>query len=121
MNTLTIFPSLLDYMLLSPLILRLAVSIFILSLGYDRLNKNFGWALVLYLATSVLLILGLYTQVASILGILTLKLDIYSNYWSKRAEEKIPRNIYILYGLAGIVLISLLFTGPGFWAIDLPF
>ncbi len=120
MNTLTIFPYLLDYMLVSPLILRIFVGLFILSLTSDA-YKKIGLASVIYLGMVILLVLGLYTQIASILGILVLKYDLYSNYWSKRKVMDIPKNIYFLYGLAGIILLSLLFSGPGFWAFDLPF
>ncbi|MFZ2522347.1 MAG: hypothetical protein WAX44_03970 [Minisyncoccia bacterium] len=120
MNTLTIFPYLLDYMLVSPLILRVFVGLFVLSLASDA-YKKFGLLAIVYLGVAVLLLLGLYTQIASILGVLVLKYDLYKNHWSKRKVVEISKNTYFLYGLAGVVLLSLIFTGPGFMAFDLPF
>lgn len=116
-----IFPHLLDYVLVAPLILRVFVALFIGSLVIDKFKKKFDIILIFYIATFVLLLLGLFTQIATILGILILKLDFYTKYWSKRASEDISRNTYFLYALAGAILISLLTTGPGFWAFDLPF
>lgn len=121
MNTFAFFPSLLDYMLLGPLLLRLAVSVFILHLGFQRYKKRLNWTLIFYVGVPILLILGLYTQISSLLGIAVLKFDIYTNFWSKRKEEKVPMNIYMLYGMAGVILLSFLVTGPGFLAFDLPF
>jgi uncharacterized membrane protein YphA (DoxX/SURF4 family) len=120
MNTLTTFPSLLDYLFFAPSILRLAVSLFILSLAFDKYYKKPDISLVFYVVSFILLFLGWHTQIASIIAIGTLKLDIYRNYWSKRKEEKISKNTYFLYGLAGIILLSLLATGPGAFAFDLP-
>ncbi len=121
MNTLTIFPHLLDYVLLAPLVLRIFVSFFILSLGLDSYRKKADLTLIIYFGTVVLLILGLYTQIAVIAGVLALIIDMYRNYWSKRRNVDIPKNVYFIYGMAGVILLSLLVSGPGFLAIDLPF
>lgn len=121
MHALTIFPRLLDFVLVAPLILRLTVSIFILILCLDRYKKPMNWTMVFYAAAGILLILGLYTQATAILGVIVLKFDFYTNYWVKRNETKVTKEMYMLYAMAGIVLLSLLVTGPGLFAFDLPF
>ncbi len=65
-------------------------------------------------------LIGMYTQVAVLFAIAALKFDMYADYWKNRAMTPIKAEMYFLYGFPIIILISLLFTGPGFFAIDWP-
>jgi len=111
---LSIFPDLLTFGLLSPLILRIAISIIGIKYGFLRFKKPMKWFSILYIVTSIFIFIGLYTQIAVLIGIALAKIDFYIN---KNNAEK--PNIYI-YSLIIMVLLSLLFTGPGFLAFDLP-
>ncbi len=64
--------------------------------------------------------LGLYTQITALAAIAILKLDFYWDYWTNRKTVPIPENQKILFGVFIVILISLLLTGPGFLAFDLP-
>ena len=64
--------------------------------------------------------MGFYTQISSLVGIVLLKLDFYLDYWKNRKNASVPVNYYLLYGLAGIVLVSLVLTGAGAFAFDIP-
>ncbi len=120
MHTLSIFPSLLTFGIFAPFLLRLAVAVFILSLGYDRYKKPMKWSSLAYLLIGGFIFLGLYTQIIAILAIGIIKFDMYLDYWKDRKIIPIPKNIYFLYGITGIILLSLLITGPGAIAIDYP-
>jgi len=116
MHPLAVFPQLLTFGLVAPLLLRLAVGLFVLNLGRERYGKQYSWATIFYAVAGALLVLGLYTQIAVITAIIILKLDFYtSKKTSPPSKEK-----YILQVVMNIILISLLFTGPGFLAFDLP-
>lgn len=120
MQILSIFPSLLTYEMLSPFILRLTVGAFVLWLGYNRYRKEYKPATFLYIISGGLVVLGLYTQIASLLAIAVLKMDFYMDYWKNKSVVPVSKQMYFLYSMAGVILFSLLFTGPGFLAIDLP-
>ena len=120
MHPLSIFPSLLTFGLISPLLLRLSVGLFILFLAKDRYKKTYKWSAVVYFLSGLMIILGLYTQIAVLFGAASLKFDFWVDYWRNRKTTPIKMEIYFLYGIAGIILLSLLFTGPGFLAFDLP-
>lgn len=121
MNPLNTFPALLDFLRLSPLLLRIVIGIFIFSLGYDRRKKSYSFLSALYFICGVTLIFGFYTQISSLVGIALLKLDFYFDYWKSRKTIPVPRNYYMLYVIAVVVLLSLLFTGAGAKALDMPF
>ena len=120
MHPLTTFPQLLFLGLISPTILRLVVSLFVIYLGYKRSKKEYNWSSIFYVVAGVLVLLGLYTQIAVIVGIIVLKFDFYIDYFRNRKTKPVSINEYILYAFAGIILLSLIFTGPGLFAFDLP-
>lgn len=117
---LTLFPQLLDFGFFAPLILRLVVSLFMLYLGYKRYGKQYKWTSILYLLSGSLVLLGVYTQLAAIIGIAMLKFDMYTNFWKNRNVAPVSVEKYFLYGIAIVILLSLLLTGPGALAFDLP-
>ena len=120
MHTLTIFPRLLDFVLLAPLLLRLTVGGLILLFGWERYKKTYKWTSIIYIVTSVFLIIGLYTQIASIVGIGLLKFDYYIDFYRNKKTTPIPNEYKIITFVLIVILTSLLFTGPGAFAFDLP-
>jgi hypothetical protein len=121
MQTLSIFPDLLFLgPSISPLILRIIVGLFILYLAYDRKHKEYNYLYVINGITGIALFLGIYTQLAVILGLVLIKLDFYLNYWKSRNINPVSIERYFLYFFAGVILVSLLFTGPGGFSFDLP-
>ena len=116
MHTLTTFPALLDYILLAPLILRLAVGFLRLGAGTARYKKDYKWLSILYVISSIFIIVGLYTQISSIIAIVL----IFFDYYMEKKIAPVSREKKALMILMIAILISLLFTGPGFLAFDLP-
>lgn len=121
MHPLNTFPGLLDYSRLAPFIIRLAVGIFIIYLGRNRQSKKFKTLSLVYYIFGLFLVSGYYTQISSIVGIVLLKLDFYVDYWKDRKTKPVPKYFYFLYAIAGLVLVSLIFSGAGLLALDMPF
>ena len=115
-HPLTMFPALLTYGLLAPFILRLSVGIIRLFAGIERYKKEYKWTTILYVISSLMIIVGLYTQIAVIVAIILIKFDFYL----EKKAGGLSREKTTLAVLMTMILISLLFTGPGFWAFDLP-
>ncbi len=121
MQPLSMFPQLLFLgPVVAPFLLRLVVSIFILHLAKERKSKEYPFSYLIYIVVGGLLFFGLYTQPASLVGIALIKFDFYLDYWKNRKIKPVDPEKYFLYFLAGIILFSLLFTGPGGFAFDLP-
>ena len=116
MHPLSIFPQLFFLGFITPLLLRLSVGLFVIYLGKNRSQKPYNWSAIIYIISGVLLILGLYTQITAIISILVISFDFFIDKGSTSfsTEKK------ILYFIMKIILLSLLFTGPGFLAFDLP-
>jgi uncharacterized membrane protein YphA (DoxX/SURF4 family) len=129
------FPDLLTYSLLSPFILRVVAGLIFIDLGVLAFrNEKERWIaslstlkvpspeLVLKIiggieiAGGLMLILGFYTQIAAlILGLLTFA-EAYTEY---KEPEVLKRNI-IFYIMLLAIVVSLLFSGAGAFAFDLP-
>lgn len=129
------FPDLLTYSLLSPFILRVVAGLIFANLGFLAFkNEKERWIASLStlkvpspelsvkiiggieIAGGVMLILGFYTQIAAlVLGLLTFA-ETYIEY---KEPEILKRNI-VFYIMLLAILISLLFSGAGAFAFDLP-
>lgn len=120
MTPLNTFPHLLDYYRYSFFIVRVIVGLFVIALGKERQNKKSILAYVYYIFGATL-VLGYYTQVSAIVGIILLKFDFYVDYWRDRKIRPVPKHFYYLYAMAGLILVSLVFSGAGMWAFDMPF
>ena len=116
MHPLTTFPDLLTFGMIAPLLLRLAVGILRLFAGLERGKKQYKWTSVFYVLSSLMIIVGLYTQIASLVAIVL----IFFDYYTENKIAPLTREQKALTILMTIILISLLFTGPGFLAFDLP-
>ncbi len=120
---LSIFPSLLAFEGFAPLIIRLVLGITLAWFGYQKIKgrgQSSGSNSLLYgileIIIALFLIVGLFTQIAALLNalILVIKLGFKVN---QKAFLTNGVNYYILL-LA--MAISLVFTGAGFIAFDLP-
>lgn len=133
---LTVFPELLAFSLFAPFILRVAIGIAFVALGAKHFGKSavsvreelvrvFPWAgsLAVFLgiaelALGILLIVGLWTQVAALLaGIGALKLAFLKHRFSFAAVAPFSISTYLLLA---VISLSFLLTGAGLFAIDLP-
>ena len=116
MHPLSIFPSLLTFGLMAPFLLRLSAGALILIFGWERNQKQYKTQSIFYAISGVLLVVGLYTQIAAIVGLILLRFDM----WADKKTAPVSRECRIVDILLNVILISLLFTGPGFFAFDLP-
>lgn len=129
------FPDLLVYSLLAPFILRVVAGFIFIDLGKlmlrrerDRWNTSFT-ALgfqnpavmvkifgAVEIISGLMLIAGFYTQIAAlILALLTL-CEIYVEY----KDPAVLKRSIVFYILLFSISLSLLFSGAGAFAIDLP-
>lgn len=120
---LSLFPSLLSYDQLSPLILRVVLGITLAYFGYQKIigkggssgsnTKIYGGVEIII---AIFLIIGLFTQLAALLNaiILVIKLGF------KVRDRKFLTDGINYYLLLLAIAISVMFTGAGWLAFDLP-
>lgn len=120
---LSTFPTLLAYQGFAPLIIRLVVGITLVYFGYEKTlgkGKSSGSNTKAYgigeIITGVFLVIGLFTQLAALINVIILLIKI---------GHKINHKAFLTdginyYALLFAMALSLLFTGPGFLAFDLP-
>jgi len=120
---LSLFPSLLAYERIGPLLIRLVLGITLAYFGYKKFrgqgqssgsnSPRYGIA---EMVIAIFLIIGLFTQLAALLNaiILVIKLAF------KAKDGKLLSDGINYYALLLVMAISLVFTGPGFFAFDLP-
>jgi putative oxidoreductase len=132
---LSIFPNLLTFSLLAPLILRLVVGLIFIDLGYLKLTKEKTvWKMffetvhikptsvfvtifaLVELVGGVFLVLGFLTQLVALIFAIILFAEMFIEH---RDNQLIKRDI-VFYGLLLTICLSLLLLGPGVFAIDLP-
>ena len=131
---LSIFPSLLILGIFAPFILRMAVGLYFFYTGYHHLQKEqesivkeakkyvpFAKPLMVFSALieiviGLSLIAGFLTQIASLVGIIYILILLRM----KKACPVFVRRERILYVMILVILLSLLFTGAGAIAVDLP-
>lgn len=129
------FPELLSYSLLAPFILRVVLGYLFVNLGYLKLKSEKSRWLLFFEAAKVkpagiflkifafiemiggaMLIFGFLTQIAAVvLAILTFG-ELYVEY---KEESLLKRNL-IFYILIFAISLSLVFSGAGAFALDLP-
>jgi uncharacterized membrane protein YphA (DoxX/SURF4 family) len=134
-HTFNVFPDLLSFALIAPFILRIVVGLIFVNLSSLKLNKErAGWINsfnllkikpagfftgLLGIIESVggfLLIIGAYTQVtALVLGVISL-CEMLIEY----KEDSILKRDFVFYFLLTAICASLLLTGAGLFAIDIP-
>jgi uncharacterized membrane protein YphA (DoxX/SURF4 family) len=117
---LSTFPLLLNYHFLAPALIRLTASLFFLIDGYKSLawKKKVGWVALslalLELLSGALLFIGLFTQVSTVILIILVAVSMFKKT-VPIADRELLTKILLL-----AILASLLFSGPGSLAFDLP-
>jgi uncharacterized membrane protein YphA (DoxX/SURF4 family) len=135
MQTFNLFPELFSFTLIAPFILRMVIGFIFLNLGYLKLGKEKpGWIVSLEVLNikpagffvgligiieaigGLLLIAGAYIQItALVLGVIALA-ELFIEY----REESILKRDFVFYLLLAAICASLLLTGAGLWAVDIP-
>ncbi|KKQ83528.1 MAG: DoxX family protein [Parcubacteria group bacterium GW2011_GWB1_38_8] len=129
------FPELLNYSLLAPLILRVLVGLIFIDLGFLKFRgEKERWLAsfetlglrpvdlflslyaMLQIVGGALLIIGLWTQVAALTFVIFTGIELYIEW---RAQEILRRDM-VFYLLIFTISLSLLLTGAGAYAIDIP-
>jgi putative oxidoreductase len=135
MQTLNLFPELFTFTLIAPFILRVVLGLIFLNLGSLKLGKeNKGWIVSIHvlgirpagffvgllgiveIIGGLLLIAGAYTQLtALVLAVISL-----SELLIEYKEESILKRDFVFYLLLTAICVSLLLTGAGLFAVDVP-
>lgn len=129
------FPELLMYSTLAPLVLRVVVGLIFIDLGLLKFGREkTRWLAsfdtlalrpadffvpvyaLLQVVGGVLLIVGLWTQVAALAFVIFTGLELFVEW---RAQEVLKRDL-VFYLLIFVISLSLLLTGAGAFAIDIP-
>lgn len=129
------FPELLMYSFFGPLILRVVLSLIFIDLGFlkfrgekERWLASFGTLglhpadlfVPLYAGLQImgglLLLFGLWTQVATLVFIVSTGSELYVEW---QAHDILKRDM-VFYLLVFVISLSLLLTGAGAYAIDIP-
>jgi uncharacterized membrane protein YphA (DoxX/SURF4 family) len=129
------FPELLTYSLLAPFILRVTLGFILVNLGYLKLkSEKSRWEIIFEmlhikeksLATKILayveiigglaLIAGFYTQIAALVFVILFGIE----FFIEKREVTLMKRDIVFYTVMFVIALSLLFSGAGFFAFDLP-
>jgi len=120
MSAFSLFPSLLAYQQVGPLIIRVVLGLTLAYFGYEKIlgrgqssgsnSRTYG-AVEIFI--SLFLIIGLYTQLAALLNVVILIIKIGLKF----KEDKLLSAGINYYILLLAMAVSLLFTGAGFLAL----
>lgn len=115
---LSLFPSLFDYSLYAPLLIRLTLGVIFLYQSRTKLRGRKKTKLIgtLEVVGALLLIIGLFTQAVALIFSIMLVLFLFHKM-SRRSLFSDGVNYYFLML---VLCLSLLVTGAGVYAIDLP-
>lgn len=133
-HILNVFPDLLTLERFAPLILRLVLGLVLINTGYLKFkNEQNRWKFFLEgfgikwepavalmglieIVGGIALILGFYTQVAALLFSIMFFVELFAEY----KEASLVKRDIVFYILVFAIALSLLFTGAGAIALDLP-
>lgn len=117
---LSLFPSLLNYEYVAPLLLRLTLGAIFLFWSYRTYKdttavrgKTLG---ALEFAVGFFLVIGLYAQLAALVASIILILQLIKKHRTKSLFTDGVNYYFILF----IISLSLLLIGPGVLSVDLP-
>ena len=129
------FPSLLTFSLLAPLILRVVLGLIFINLGYIELTSEkkrwtaFFETIHLKPAKMFVILMGLFEIVGGfflIAGFMTqimaliFSIITFGEFYAEYRDETLLKRDLIFYLLIFTISISLLLSGAGLFAIDLP-
>ena len=129
------FPSLLNFSLLAPVVLRIVLGLIFINLGYIELtSEKKRWAAFfetvhLKPATIFVILMGLFEIVGGfflIAGFMTqvtalvFSIMTFGEFYAEYREETLLKRDVIFYLLIFAISLSLLLSGAGIFAIDLP-
>lgn len=136
MQTLSLFPHLLDYQMLGIFMIRATLGLIFVYFAYEKIfierrerieffekiklrpAKVFFWIVALTeLAAGIGLTVGLYTQATAII---TGTLMTLATFIKHHRPHALPQNTIEFYIILAITSFALLFLGAGAFAIDLP-
>jgi ABC-type Na+ efflux pump permease subunit len=109
---LSIFPWLFNYSQVAPLILRIVLAVALVALNFSRMKNEDRYLRVSAGAqclAALSLFLGIFTQAGALLAIIAIIADVI-----KKQRDK------LLGLLIFAIALSLLFSGPGLFSLDLP-
>ncbi|MFA7252407.1 MAG: DoxX family protein [Candidatus Paceibacterota bacterium] len=134
-ETFNLFPELFAFSLISPFILRVVLGFIFLNLGLLKLSKERpGWISALNILNihpasffasllgiieivgGLLLIVGAYTQITALVLAIIALCELFIEY----KEESILKRDFVFYLLLTTICLSLLLTGAGLFAVDIP-
>ncbi|HRH25825.1 MAG TPA: hypothetical protein PLD99_02705 [Parcubacteria group bacterium] len=112
------FPDLLIYSMLAPFILRIVLGLVYLDLGTLNWKKSGNMKILglVEIIGAAMLFFGIYTQYAAMLFILIGGISFYIEY----KDASVLKRDIVFYLLVLAISISLLLTGAGAYAKDLP-
>ena len=129
------FPDLLMYSFIAPFILRVLLGLIFVDLGVLKLrSEKEGWLTsfetlglrpadlfvsiyaLLQIVGGLLLLIGLWTQVAALAFAIFSGIELYVEW---KARDILKRDM-VFYLLIFVISLSLLLTGAGKYAIDIP-
>ena len=132
---LNVFPNLLTYSELAPFILRLVVGIIFLELGYLKLGKEkSAWDMffqtihfkpsyvfvallaIVEIVSGAFLVVGYLTQIAA----LVMAIILFAEAYVELRDGTLLKRDIVFYTLLLVICVSLLLTGAGAFAFDLP-
>ena len=132
---LSVFPNLFTYNQLAPFILRVVIGIIFLDLGYLKLGKEkTAWNMffqtihfkpsylfvtllaVIEIISGAFLIVGYLTQIAA----LVMAIILFAEAYVELRDGAILKRDIVFYILLLAICLSLLLTGAGAFAFDLP-
>lgn len=130
---LSLFPELYSWSFFAPMLLRIVLGLFVLSAAWHAYQKakaartHFRGALReeviscvilsgVLLADSVLLVIGLYLQLAAVIACAS---GVVALWLKKGQSSEVPESTWA-YILMTIIALSLVVLGPGAYAVDLP-
>lgn len=126
-SILTPFPFLLEFSFFAPLLLRLALGLYVLAIGFSAMHKNIPSEAkpaltplqmifrALFIIAGISLILGLYLQISAIL-VAILMLSALADKRARLTTELGRTELSLLL----VIALSLIVTGAGPFAFDLP-
>jgi uncharacterized membrane protein YphA (DoxX/SURF4 family) len=114
------FPELLVYSTLAPFILRVVLGLIFLDLGASKLKTrkfNLSTALgALQILGAVMLFIGFYTQIAALGFVILTGIELYIEW----KDAQVLKGDLVFYVLLFAISLSLLLTGAGAYAKDIP-